>query len=360
MHGRMMKLIPLPPNRVWRTYIGGKQLDLLADEAIPSDGHFPEDWIASLTPAVNPGREHITEEGLSSVSVDGKRLLLKELIERNPEEILGKKHIEKFGQSTSFLLKYLDSAIRLHIQCHPTVQFAKQFLNSNHGKTEGYYILGTRDDIENAYIYLGFQRPPSKERLKEAIETQDIEFLESLFKKIPVKKGDSFLVPGGLPHAIGEGVFMIEIMEPTDLVARIEFEKNGYVLPEKARFMDRGVDFAISMFDFTPIPVETVRSKYFIKPRLSNDDEMAQEFILFDHTITNCFRMNKLLVKGEYTLEKECFYILMITDGSGQIQAGKQTFNVKFGDKFFVPASTEMIQLITDSCLELVLAMPPE
>jgi mannose-6-phosphate isomerase len=40
------------------------------------------------------------------------------------------------------------------------------------------------------------------------------------------------MVPGGMPHAIGEGVFMIEVMEPTDFAVRIEFERGGYVLPE--------------------------------------------------------------------------------------------------------------------------------
>ncbi|MDE3213841.1 MAG: class I mannose-6-phosphate isomerase [Bacteroidota bacterium] len=176
--------------------------------------------------------------------------MLKDIIEKYPEDILGKDHYKKHSATTSFLLKFLDSAIRLHIQSHPTIPFAKEFLNSEYGKTEGYYIQGTRSDVESPFIFLGFQNPTTKEKLKEAIEKQDIKFLESCFEKIPVKKGDAFFVPGGLPHAIGEGVFMIEIMEPTDLVARIEFEKAGYTLPESARFMNRGIDFALSMFDY--------------------------------------------------------------------------------------------------------------
>lgn len=356
----MMKIIPLSPNRVWRTYVGGKKLDILADKETPSDSHFPEDWIASLTTAVNPGREHLLNEGLSAVSVGGNKWLLKQLIEKYPKEILGKEHFDKYGFSLSFLLKLLDSAIRLHIQCHPTIAFAKQFLNSNYGKTEGYYILGTREELEMPYIYLGFQNPPSKEKLKEAIEIQDIDFLESLFEKIPVKKGDCFIVPGGLPHAIGEGVFMIEIMEPTDLVVRIEFEKNGYVLPEEARFMNRGIDFALSMIDFKPLPIETVQSKCFITERLAGDYGTAKEFVLFNETITNCFRMNKLVVEGKFSLKKDSFYIIIITDGSGQIQSNAETFHVKFGDKFFIPASTDMIQIDTGSSLEIILAMPPE
>ncbi|MCW0484970.1 class I mannose-6-phosphate isomerase [Gaoshiqia sediminis] len=354
----MIKIIPLPPNRVWRTYFGGKSLDLIVGENSPQDSHFPEDWIASLTTAVNPGREHLSEEGLSSVSIEGEMILLKSLIEKYPEDILGEEHYKKHGASTSFLLKFLDSAIRLHIQCHPTIPFAKQFLNSEYGKTEGYYILGTRDDVEFPFIYLGFQNPPSKEKFKEAIEKQDIEFLESCFEKIPVKKGDVFYVPGGLPHAIGEGVFMIEILEPTDLAVRIEFEKAGYTLPESARFMNRGIDFALSMFDYTPIPINTIKSKYFIQERLVSDTGTAKEYQLFDKTITNCFRMNKLYVTQNHTLKKDHFYILIVTDGMGQLKSGEETFHVKFGDKFLIPAATELVEINAKSSLELVIAMP--
>ena len=356
----MTKIIPLHQNRVWRTYTGGRNLDVQAGSEQPVDSNFPEDWIASLTRAVNPGREHITEEGLSSVSYNGEMVLLKSLIEMYPEEILGKRHFEQFGIEPSFLLKFLDSAIRLHIQCHPTVEFAKKFLNSEFGKTEAYYILGTRDDVEKPFIYLGFQNPPTRERLKEAVESQDIAFLESCFEKIPVKKGDAFYVPSGLPHAIGKGVFMIEIMEPTDLVVRIEFEKAGYVLPEKARFMDRGIDFGLSVFDFNPYSIEKVHSDYFITERLHADYGSAKEFILFDSKITSCFRMNKLVLDGEFSLEKEGFYIMIITGGSGKIRSGSQTFGVNFGEKYLVPASTDEVMLIPESSLEVILAMSPE
>ncbi len=43
------KLIELPQNRVWRTYLGGRMLDELVGKGDPCDSHFPEDWIASVT-----------------------------------------------------------------------------------------------------------------------------------------------------------------------------------------------------------------------------------------------------------------------------------------------------------------------
>ncbi len=132
----------LDPNRVWRTYPGGMKLDFMENRENPADTHFPEDWIGSTTSAVNKGREHLTEEGLSKVVIAGKSMTLKSLCEKEPLALLGVDHFEKFGANTQFLLKFLDSAIRLHIQCHPTIPFAKKYLNSNSGKTEAYIILG--------------------------------------------------------------------------------------------------------------------------------------------------------------------------------------------------------------------------
>ena len=138
--------------------------------------------------------------------------------------------------------------------------------NSNSGKTEGYYILGVRPECEG-YLYLGFQRSPDPEKFQDAVAQQDIPEILSYFDRIPVKPGDCFLVPGGVPHAIGEGVFMVEMMEPTDFAVRIEFERGGYILPESSRFMGRGIDFAISMFDFTARNIAETREAFFISPQ---------------------------------------------------------------------------------------------
>ena len=63
------EIVILEPNRVWRTYPGGRVLDQMEGKPEPEDSHFPEDWIGSTTRAVNRGREHLTEEGLSKVTI---------------------------------------------------------------------------------------------------------------------------------------------------------------------------------------------------------------------------------------------------------------------------------------------------
>jgi mannose-6-phosphate isomerase len=352
-------IIMLPPNRVWRTYLGGKTLDSMVGKPLPNDDNFPEDWIASTTLAVNKGRENLVDEGLSKIKVDDFDITLKELMEKYPEKILGEKHYKKYGANTRFLLKFLDSAIRLHLQAHPTIPFAQKFLNSNSGKTEAYIILNIRNEIREPYIYLGFQYPVSKEDFKRIIIDQDINKLISCFEKIYVKPGDVFMVPGGLPHAIGEGIFMIEIMEPTDFVVRLEFERGGYVLPEEARFMGRDIKFAIDMIDFNKISIDDIKEKYFCRSRLFAEHPGGSEYILVDKNQTSCFSVNKLIINGSFIKDSNSFYAGIVTKGDGSIASGSIQKKVKEGDKFFIPFLANNVTYFAEQEMEIVLTFPP-
>ena len=353
-------VILLPPNRVWRTYLGGKTIDVLEKKDHPTDGSYPEDWIASTTRANNRGRENLKDEGLSRIELDNRDILLRDLFAEFPEETLGAEHFSKYGANTQFLLKLLDSSIRLHIQCHPTAEFSKKNLNSPSGKTEAYIILRTREEVENPYVYLGLQNPPKKEEFKQAILRQDRGGILSCFEKIPVKPGEVFIVPGGLPHAIGEGIFMVEIMEPTDFVVRIEFERGGYVLPEEARFMGRGIDFAISMFNFDKMSVDEVREKNFLRPKLIRQyNDLSVEYSLIDEEATRCFRAKRLDVVGVLEKEEESFYVGIVTRGNGTVSSAGLTREIRTGDKFFVLFQTERVQFESREGMEILIALPP-
>jgi len=350
----------LSPNRVWRTYPGGMKLDRMEGKCDPQDAHFPEDWIGSTTRAVNKGREEMVEEGLAKVTVDGETVILKTLCEQNPDEMLGAQHVAKYGATTQFLLKFLDSAIRLHIQCHPTIPFAQEHLNSNNGKTEAYVILGIRDGVKDPYIYMGFQHPPEPEEFKRIIEEQDIAAMLACFDKVPIKPGDVFMVPGGMPHAIGEGVFMIEIMEPTDFAVRIEFERGGYVLPESARFMDRGVDFAISMFTYDASPIEKLKEHFFCAPKVLETQNGSTESVLIDEARTPCFRVHRIEVKDRYEKKADSFYIGVVSKGSGTVQVGGESRALGEGDRFFIPYQTDAVTFESNDGMEIIATFPPQ
>jgi mannose-6-phosphate isomerase len=360
MNNLKNKLLKFPQNRVWRTYPGGKVLDLLANKPEPKDDHFPEDWIGSTTRAVNPGRENITE-GLSTVEVDGQDYSFKDILDLDPSYFLGADHIEKFGPNTMVLTKFLDSAIRLHFQCHPTAQFAQKHLGSPSGKAEAYHILAIRDGVEIPYVYLGFQRPPEKQQLKQWIETQDIAAIESCFDKIRVKPGDTLFIPGGFPHAIGDGVFMIEIMEPSDLAVRFEFERGGYVLPESARFLKKGLDFCLDVFEYGKYSEADVRSKYMFEPQKIRDIGLnSTQYHLIGPETTPCYTIRKSEIKGTAIKSESSFYIGIISHGSCTIRTSDQVLHLKQYDKFFCPHGIGEITIESESEATIVETYPPQ
>jgi mannose-6-phosphate isomerase len=351
---------PLQTNRVWRSYGGGKILDKIEGKSEIADSHFPEDWIFSTTQAVNPGREQIIE-GISQVQdEEGKTILLTDLIARSPDGFLGSDYVKRYGQKSALLVKFLDSAVRLHFQVHPTVAFSKQYLNADYGKTETYHILGFREGLVDPYIYMGFQRPPSVAEFKQVVEAQDMTKMESYFDKIPVAIGDTFIIPGGLVHAIGEGVLMVEIMESSDFVARLEFEKYGYVLPEVARFMDRGIDFGLSMIKFDALSREDILEHYRSRPevlRKWNEHSFQEKLIWEKHT--NCFSINRTSVKGTIKKSENSFYVGIVTSGQIILTSGGRKKVYPTYDKFFVPASAGEIEISSEKGATVLEAYPP-
>ena len=351
-------ILELKPNRVWRTYSGGKYLDMMEHKSSSSDSHFPEDWIASTIRAINIGREDILNEGYSKVEIQGQSFTLKNLFQEFPQELLGDAHFAKYGPNTQVLTKMLDSAVRLHIQAHPTISFSKKYLNSDSGKTEAYVILNVREEISHPYVFIGFQNPLSREEFREVVQNQDVRRLQSCFDKIAVAPGDVFMVPGGLPHAIGEGILMIEIMEPTDFTVRLEFDRGGYVLPEQSRFMGRDIDFALEMIDFKKISSEEIKRQLFCSPEIITVQEKSVEYKVIDVNKTPCFSVNKLDVQKRYKKKADSFYIGVVSKGNGRIDSVSQHLEVRAGDKFFCTEKDGGITIYYEQRTSTFLCLP--
>ncbi len=342
-------IIRFKPNRVWRTYQGGKVLDTIEGRDAPSDTHFPEDWIGSVVEARNIGREDIVE-GLSMVKDStGHEIPFRDLVHKDPSFYLGENDGAVIQTDALPLVKYLDSATRLHFQAHPTAEFARERLGSNRGKTEAYVILATREDVKNPYIYAGFQRPPSREQLKEWILTQDIESIERCFTKIPVKPGDVFMIPGGRPHALGEGILMLEIMEASDLAVRFEFERGGYVIPEEARFMGRGIDTALDVFNFEAVDDESIDSTFRCAPKILQTFDSGSRFEeLIGYDRTPCFSVCRSIVSGKADKAVSRGYIGIVSEGAGAVCIDGAVVKLDLWDRFFCPAGVGNIQYRSD------------
>ena len=370
------KIILVPPNRVWRTYPGGKTLDQLARVPSPADSHFAEDWIASATRAVNPPQaasatpdvQPSIPPGISRVRIghDPGTRDFAELLASDPEYFLGAAHVKKFGAQPQLLVKFLDSGTRLHFQVHPTREFARRVLGAPSGKTEAYYVLGVRTSELSAsepsgYIYVGFQRPPTTAELRDYILAQNIAGIESCFDPIPVKPGDTFIIPGGTPHALGAGVFMVEIQEPSDLVIRFEFERAGYVLPESARFMNRDVDFALSVFDLTPVTSSDLENRVRCRARRIREfGPGSWQDELIGPAQTDCFRVCRTHVEVPWSKTESSSVVAIVTAGSLLAEAGGERHKIDIYEKFFLPAGLGSVKLTPlHGPVEILECFPP-
>ena len=351
-------LMKLPENRVRRNYKGGAGIDRMHGRSDCRDNNMPEEWVGSMVEAFNPGMEPVEQEGLAVVETEDGPRFLRNLVDADREYYLGSSIHRDGSWQLSFLLKILDSAMRLHVQAHPTTQFANEVMGKPYGKLECYYILHVREGVE-PYIRLGFQHMPGRESWREIVENQDKARMDACFEKIPVHVGEVWYIPGGMPHAIGEGITMLEIMEPSDLVVRCEFEREGIVVPEDGRFMGRGLDFCLDIFDYTEYSKEDIIKKCRIQPQMIEKTDTCTRMRLVDEKLTNCFFVEKLSVTGAAVLQHNHRFTLgVVCAGSCRIEAGGETIRLKTGDGFVIAAGIEEYRVVSEAEAELVTVYP--
>lgn len=337
----------LAPNYVWRSYRGGSRLREFRGQAGTPDDHFPEDWLASTVRARNGVNSRGPDEGLSRVPWQRSESLLASLTGVVPEYFGGR---PDFG----VLLKLLDSAERLHIQAHPNDQFVRTRLGGTVGKTECWYVLSTRG--EDAWVLLGLQRTVSAREWERMVLEQDLDAMLDCFERIPVRPGDCLMVPAGVPHAIGAGVFLLELQQPSDWVARCEFTVGDHTLPPEARFMGLEYSDCREIFDLTPHAPDAWRQR----PRIlsASHGHIEEEVIEARHH--EFFRLRRLRGTGRASFALPDAAVLVMTAGTGQLDREETRSFLQQGHTLLLPASPEMAHWEPSSPeWEFLLAQPP-
>ena len=336
-----LKPIKLSATRAWRTYLGGKLIEELHGEKVAQDSHFPEEWIMSVVSARNAGREHITDEGLSKLVEPNSDISLRDLVERSPEELLGKSHVEKFGNKTGVLVKLIDSSERLTVQVHPDRTKAQELFDSQYGKTEAWHILGGREiNGVPPHVYLGFKPGVTREHWEHLFAIQDTEGMLECLHKYDVKPGETYLLEGGIPHAIGSGCFLVEIQEPTDYTIRIEkTSPSGLKIDDFMCHQGLGFEKMFDCFKYETYTSEETISNWKIPPVILSESAGSKETELIGYATTPYFRMSLVEVTDHLEVEGDgVFSGLYILSGNGAIIAGGENQSVEQAGQFFIPA----------------------
>lgn len=295
------------PTRVERTYRGGLVLSDFLGYGEGTDGFFPEDWISSFVQAKN--RNYKEGEGLTLALCDGEV--------RRLADIVSERELGEGRGEPGVLVKLLDSAERLGIQVHPTKEYSRRVFGTPYGKTECWHILATRELCEPPCVYIGFKETVTKELWRELFMKQDIDGMLAAMHRIEVKAGDTVLVTGGTPHAIGGGVFLLEIQEPCDYTMRVErVTLAGEVLTPQQIHYGVGEELMLDCFDYTPRSEDEVRREFILSPRGTENDG-ALDLVTYDDT--ECFALRQL-TGGRYCHESDSFVTAVVIRDGGELR----------------------------------------
>ncbi len=307
-----LKFNPILKERLW----GGTKLKDVLGKPIEND-ITGESWELSTVP------------GDISVVSNGNlaRASLQDLIEKDPESVLGKSVYKRFGTDFPILIKFIDAKQDLSIQLHPNDELAKKRHNS-FGKTEMWYVMDADDD---ASLIVGFNKDVSKEEYAKSIENDT---LLDLLNYEKVKEGDTFFINTGKIHAIGAGVLLAEIQQTSDVTYRVfDFnrkDKNG-------NLRELHTEQALDAIDYN--------KKDDFKVDYKNEKNTVNEMVDCPYFKTDFLDLNTGL--SQDVTDRDSFTIFMCVGGSATIANENGSVEIKKGETTLLPAVSNTITITT-------------
>jgi mannose-6-phosphate isomerase len=320
-----MRPMKLPANRFRRFYRGGSAIARFRGSAAAEE-YVPEDWVGSATAAFGSD-----PDGLSRLP-DGR--VFRDALAADPEPFLGRAHVERFGADPALLVKLLDAGQRLPVHCHPNREFARRHLDCPFGKTEAWVITEVRGS--SPAVHLGFVEDIDPATLAGWVERQETATMLDALHRLAVAPGDTVLVPAGIPHAIGEGVFLVELQEPTDFSVLLEWA--GFAIDGRADgHLGLGFDVALQCLDRSGWPPEELarlqggrRNSRPVRPGVD---------LLLPAEADPFFRAERLAPAAEGSVQLEQGYcILVVVDGAGRLETEHGgSVDLRRGDTVLLP-----------------------
>jgi mannose-6-phosphate isomerase len=300
-----VKPVLLPPNSVPRFYRGGPAIAALRGlETAPE--REPEDWVGSTTTVFGE-----QEQGLSRLP-DGR--LVRDALADDPLGFFGPDHAAARGADPQLLVKLLDAGERLPVHVHPNDALARETLGVPYGKTEAWIVITTAGPA--ATMHVGFREDVSAATLEGWVRDQDAAAMLAALNVIEVHQDDALFVPGGTPHAIGEGVLLVELQQPSDLSILLEWR--GFAGEDDAN-LGLGWDVALQCVD-----------------RSATDPDR-----LYGHRLPaeadRFFRAERFEASPSAELDRG-FAILILTQGAAELHSQDgEPLRVARGDTVLVP-----------------------
>lgn len=304
---------PILKEKIW----GGTRLSTLLNHDLDGMTQCGESWEIS---GIIDDESVVTNGFLAENN-------LNELMEIYLTELVGERNYEKYGIGFPLLVKFIDAQDDLSVQVHPDDELAAKKYGQN-GKTEMWHVIAAEP---GSGLYVGFNQKVTREQFITAAKNETV---NDLLQFYPVQAGDTFMIPAGIVHAIGKGVLLAEIQQPSDITFRIHdwgrTDSNGNSrelhLPEAIEAIHYEENFGNFKIDYKPqknSTIQLVRSQYFNTSLMDFDQPVSKSFSGIDS-----------------------FLIYICLEGAAEMVYGDDHQRLNAGDVILVPAEMEELDFL--------------
>ena len=221
------------------------------------------------------------------------------------------------------LVKFLFPADKLSIQVHPdsAYAYANERAAGGRGKTEMWHVCSNEP---GAQVLIGLKRNVTREQFRASIETHRV---EDLFETYLAKKGDTFFIAPGTPHAIGSGLILCEVQEYSDLTYRVyDYGRtDAHGNPRELH-----IEKAMAVTDFD----KSLRTGRVQAAPQASDNSRLLAACYFFATERQEFTARVELESNPYRFE-----LVIVLSGSGTIEWQDQKSLYIPGECWFIPAT---------------------
>ncbi len=251
---------------------------------------------------------------------------LPQVLSEHPE-FLGEHY--RNGKELPILIKLIDAKSDLSIQVHPDDAYAESHEGGQLGKTELWYVL---DATKQASIIYGFKCDVTPSIVRNAIRNG---VLEKYLYRVPIQKGDAFLINAGKVHAIGAGALIAEIQENSNLTYRLydydRLDKDGKKRPLHIKKALDVADLKSSGELKQPMRIRRFYNGY------STDSLCNCKYFYVEKVFVNTESCRK---PRPFTVTENSFEVFLCVDGCGTVFFADKCLMLFKGDCLFVPADS--------------------
>jgi mannose-6-phosphate isomerase len=218
----------------------------------PWGGRRLERFGLDLPLGVPVGEALVTADDAEIVSGAGAGRTLGQVVAANPDLLGPAASAAVHGRAIfPLLVKLIDASENLSIQVHPNDEQAAPL--DRLGKTEAWYVLAAEP---GACLYVGLREGVSMEAFRAAASRLDGSSA-ALLRRVPAQPGSALLLPAGTVHALGAGVMVYEIQQPSDVTFRLD-DWGRVDAQGNPREMHLDAGFAVAQLESRPAWIEPV------------------------------------------------------------------------------------------------------